>query len=136
MIFGIGTDIIEIERIRAADTRFGARFAERILGPREMERYQSRRDRSEGRGIRYLATRFAAKEAVSKALGLGMRQPMTWRAVEIVNDPSGRPVAFIGSAELRQFVERRRLRLHVSVSDEQSVAMAYAVAEAEEGAWR
>lgn len=136
MIFGVGTDIVEIERIRATDTRFGERFAERILGPREMERYRSRRERSEGRGIRYLATRFAAKEAVSKALGLGMRSPMTWRAVEIVNDPSGRPVAFIGSAELRQFVERRRLRLHVSVSDEQSVAMAYAIAEAEEGTWR
>ncbi|MBS1134700.1 MAG: holo-ACP synthase [Burkholderiaceae bacterium] len=136
MIFGVGTDIIEVDRIQAADARFGARFAERILGPREMERYKSRRERSEERGIRYLATRFAAKEAVSKALGLGMRQPMSWRAVEIVNDPSGRPVAFISSPELRHFAERRRLRVHVSVSDEKSVAMAYAVAEAEEGAWR
>ena len=136
MIFGVGTDIIEIERIRAADTRFGARFAERILGPREMERYKWRRERSEERGIRYLATRFAAKEAVSKALGLGMRMPMTWRAVEIVNDQSGRPIVLFSSSDLRLYCERRRLRLHVSVSDEQGAAIAYAIAEAEEGTWR
>ena len=58
-----------------------------------------------------------------------MRMPMTWRAVEIVNDPSGRPVAFVSSVELRQFTERRRLRLHVSVTDEREIAMAYAIAE-------
>jgi holo-[acyl-carrier protein] synthase len=136
MIFGIGTDLVDIERIRAVDARYGARFAERILGPRELERFRARRERSEDRGIRYLATRFAAKEAVSKALGLGIRQPMSWRAVEIVNDPSGRPLAFINSPELRQFCERRRLRLHVSVTDEEGAAMAYAIAETEEGPWR
>jgi holo-[acyl-carrier protein] synthase len=136
MIFGIGTDIIDIDRIRAADTRFGPRFAERVLGPREMERFRARRERSEDRGISFLATRFAAKEAVSKALGLGMRQPMGWRAVEVVNDAAGRPIVFVSSNELRLFCERRRLRLHVSVSDEQNVAMAYAIAEAEEGTWR
>jgi holo-[acyl-carrier protein] synthase len=131
MIFGIGTDIIEIERIRAADARFGTRFAQRILGPRELERYRARRERTEERGIRYLATRFAAKEAVSKALGLGMRQPMAWRAVEIVNDQTGRPVVSICSAELRKFAERNHLHLHVSVTDEREYAMAYAIADGE-----
>ena len=129
MIFGIGTDIVEIGRIRGVVSRFGDRFAHRILGMRELERYRYRRAHSEERGIKYLATRFAAKEAVSKALGLGMRMPMTWKAVEIVNDPSGRPVAFVSSVELRQFTERRRLRLHVSVTDEREIAMAYAIAE-------
>ena len=129
MIFGIGTDIVEIGRIRGVVARFGDRFAHRILGTRELERYRHRRAHSEERGIKYLATRFAAKEAVSKALGLGMRMPMTWKAVEIVNDPSGRPVAFVSSVELRQFTERRRLRLHVSVTDEREIAMAYAIAE-------
>lgn len=133
MIFGIGTDLIEIERVRAVDSRHGERFAERILGSRELERYRSRRARSEERGIKYLATRFAAKEAISKALGLGMRQPMTWRAVEIVNDAAGRPVPFISGVELRKFAERRRLRLHVSVTDERGYAMAYAIAEVEGG---
>ena len=134
MIFGIGTDIVEIERIRAADARFGDRFALRILGASEIERYRSRRARSNERGITFLATRFAAKEAISKALGLGMRQPMTWRAVEIVNDASGRPVPRISSDSLRRFAEERRLRLHVSVTDEKQFAMAYAIAEVEERA--
>lgn len=132
MIFGIGTDLIEIERIGAAYARFGERFAQRILGDREFERYRSRRERSEARGLAYLATRFAAKEAVSKALGLGMRTPMTWRAVEILNDASGRPIVHV-QGDLRRFVERNRLRLHVSVTDERSMAMAYAVAETEGG---
>ena len=131
MIFGIGTDMVEIERIRAADARFGDRFALRILCALEMERYRSRRARSNERGITFLATRFAAKEAISKALGLGMRQPMTWRAVEIVNDASGRPVPQISSEALRRFAEERRLRLHVSVTDEKQFAMAYAIAEVE-----
>lgn len=129
MIVGIGTDLIEIDRIRAADARHGERFAQRILGPREMERYRARRARAEARGISYLATRFAAKEAISKALGLGMRQPMSWRAVEIVNDPSGRPVPVIASADLQHYARQRRLRLHVSVTDERGYAMAYAIAE-------
>jgi len=129
MIFGIGTDLIEVARIRAADARHGERFAQRILGTREMARYRARRSRSEARGIAYLATRFAAKEAISKALGLGMHQPMSWRAVEIVNDPSGRPVPVIASDELRRYAEQRRLRLHVSVTDERDYAMAYAIAE-------
>jgi holo-[acyl-carrier protein] synthase len=131
MIFGIGTDIVELARIRAAEARWGERFAQRILGRRELERYLARRARSAERGVAFLATRFAAKEAISKALGLGMRAPMAWRAVEIVNDPSGRPVAFVSSAELRKYTERRRLRLHVSVTDERELAMAYAVAEIE-----
>jgi holo-[acyl-carrier protein] synthase len=134
MIFGIGTDMVEIARIRAADARFGDRFALRILGSLEIERYRLRRARSNERGITYLATRFAAKEAISKALGLGMRQPMTWRAVEIVNDASGRPVPQISSDSLRRFAEVRRLRLHVSVTDERQFAMAYAIAEVEERA--
>jgi holo-[acyl-carrier protein] synthase len=130
MIYGIGVDLIEIERIEAAYARFGERFARRILGTRELERYHARRSRSDTRGIAFLATRFAAKEAISKALGLGMRSPMTWRAVEIVNDPSGRPLAF-AQGELRAFMQRRRLRLHVSLTDERSMATADAIAEVE-----
>lgn len=128
MIFGIGTDLIEIERIAQAQARFGERFAQRILGPQELQRLAARAQRSPQRGLAYLATRFAAKEAISKALGLGMRLPMTWRAVEIVNAPSGRPVA-IAHGELGRFLTARGLRLHVSVTDERTVAMAYAVAE-------
>ena len=134
MIYGVGTDLIEISRVRAAYLRFGERFARRILGSRELERYHARRARSDERGITFLATRFAAKEAISKALGLGMRTPMSWRAVEIVNEPSGRPIVFISSPELRQYAQSRKLRLHVSLSDERQFAIAHAIAEAEEGA--
>jgi holo-[acyl-carrier protein] synthase len=132
MIYGIGVDLIEIERIEAAAARHGERFAQRILGPGEIARYRARAARSATRGIAFLATRFAAKEAVSKALGLGMRMPMTWRSVEILNDPSGRPVA-VAHGALREFIEAKRLRLHVSVTDERTMAIAYAVAETQEG---
>ena len=128
MIFGIGIDIIEIERIAATYARFGERFAHRILRAREFERFEERRARSAVRGLAFLSTRFAAKEAVSKALGLGMRSPMRWHAVEILNDPSGRPRASV-HADLRRFVERHRLRLHVSLTDERATAAAYAIAE-------
>lgn len=129
MIYGIGVDLVEIERIRAAVARFGERFAQRILGEREIERYRLRRQRSEARGIAFLATRFAAKEALSKALGLGMRTPMSWRAIEIVNDASGRPLAVVSSDPLRGYIERHRLALHVSLTDERGHAAAYAIAE-------
>ena len=70
MIFGLGTDIIRIDRIAAAVARHGDRFAQRILGPQEMEKYLRRKAKVETRGFRFLATRFAAKEAFSKAIGL------------------------------------------------------------------
>ena len=132
MIYGIGIDLIEIERIAAAVDRFGERFVQRILGPQEQLRHEARRARSARRGLAYLATRFAAKEAVSKAIGLGLRSPMSWRAVEILNAPSGKPEA-VAHGALAEFLRARRLRLSVSVTDEQTMAMAFAVAEVIDG---
>ena len=128
MIFGVGTDIVEIARIAAAVERFGDRFVDRILGPEERRRYDARRTRSAQRGLAFLATRFAAKEAVAKAIGLGLRAPMTWRAVEIVNAPTGKPEVLV-HGDLAEFVARKRLRLSVSISDEREIALAFAVAE-------
>jgi holo-[acyl-carrier protein] synthase len=128
VIYGIGTDLVEIGRIAAAVERFGERFVERILGPNERARYEERRARSVRRGLAFLATRFAAKEAVSKAIGLGLRSPMTWRAVEIVNAPSGQPQVVAHEA-LVAYLQARRLRLSVSVTDEETMAMAFVVAE-------
>jgi holo-[acyl-carrier protein] synthase len=128
VIYGVGIDLIEIERISAAVDRFGERFVQRILGPQEQIRHAARSARSARRGLAYLATRFAAKEAVSKAIGLGLRSPMTWRAVEILNAPSGKPEA-VANGALAEFLRARRLRLSVSVTDEQTMAMAFAVAE-------
>ena len=128
MIYGIGVDLVEIARIEAAYVRFGERFARRILSERELARYHARRARSDVRGIAYLATRFAAKEAIAKALGLGMRSPMTWRAVEVLNDASGRPVV-AAHGKLEELIRRLRLNVHVSLTDERSLATAYAIAE-------
>ena len=78
MIYGIGTDICDIRRLRATWERRGERFAERVLGPHELAVFHERLRRAPPRGISYLATRFSAKEAFSKAIGMGMRMPMTW----------------------------------------------------------
>ncbi|HEV3018866.1 MAG TPA: holo-ACP synthase [Burkholderiaceae bacterium] len=132
MIFGIGQDVIEIERVASALARHGERFSSRILGPRELAVYEARRRRWPQRGTVFLATRFAAKEAISKAVGLGMRQPMSWRSVEIVNEPGGRPCA-VANGRFAAYLAERRLRLHVSVADLANLAVAQAVAETVDG---
>ena len=128
MIYGIGTDLIQISRIEAALGRHGDRFAEKILGPEELEKYRRRKAKVEARGIRFLATRFAAKEAFSKALGLGMRMPMTWRAMQTLNAPSGRPVA-VTSGVLKEFMEKNGLSAQVSITDEAEYAVAFVIVE-------
>ena len=128
MIVGIGTDLCDIRRIEQVLARRGERFAQKVLGPTEFEAFRRRRAAVELRGLRYLATRFAAKEAFSKAIGLGMRWPMTWRACEIVNAPSGQPQIRL-SGELAQWFEARGWKAHVSVTDEGDLAAAYVVVE-------
>jgi len=130
MIYGIGTDICDIRRIEAVLTRRGQRFVERVLGPDEQRVFAARRGRAERRGISYLATRFSAKEAFSKAIGLGMRLPMTWRDCEILNAPSGKPELRL-HGELAIWMRERRLRAHVSVTDESSYAATFVVVEQE-----
>lgn len=122
-VVGLGTDLCEIERIAGVLERQGERFAEKVLGPDELKLFRARRARSESRGIAFLATRFAAKEAFSKALGTGMRMPMTWRACEILPDAAGRPTIQLHGA-LAEAVSARGLRALVSVSDERGMAMA------------
>lgn len=128
MIFGIGTDIIRIQRIEAALERNGERFAEKILGPQELEKYHRRKQQVAARGIRFLATRFAAKEAFSKAIGLGMRMPMTWRAMQTLNAPSGKPVVVVSGA-LKEFMENSQLSAQVSITDEAEYAVAFVIVE-------
>jgi holo-[acyl-carrier protein] synthase len=128
MIFGIGTDIIQISRVEAALARHGERFAEKILGPQELEKYRRRKAKVEARGIRFLATRFAAKEAFSKAIGLGMHMPMTWRAMQTLNAPSGKPIVVTGGA-LKEFMESQGLTAQVSITDEAEYAVAFVIVE-------
>ncbi|MEO6351557.1 MAG: holo-ACP synthase [Burkholderiaceae bacterium] len=128
MIFGIGTDIIRIQRIETALGRNGERFAEKILGPLELEKYHLRKQQVAARGIRFLATRFAAKEAFSKAIGLGMRMPMTWRAMQTVNAPNGKPIV-VTSGALKDFMDSNRLEAQVSITDETDYAVAFVIVE-------
>lgn len=128
-IAGIGTDIIYISRIRAAYERFGQRFAQRILGPQELQVFARRYARHDQRGLRYLATRFAAKEAFSKAIGLGMRMPMAWSRMQTLNAPSGKPEVVLAD-ELGQWYEERFGSAHISITDESDLVMAFVMVEA------
>ena len=126
MIVGIGTDILKIERLQAAYDRTQGRLAERILGPDEMLVFKARLARNHKRGIAFLATRFAAKEAFSKAIGLGMRMPMTWRSLQTLNEVSGKPVTSYSGA-LASFMTEKQWQAQVTVSDELDMAIAFVV---------
>lgn len=128
MIFGIGTDVCDVRRIRAAVQRNGERFALRVLSDGELKVWRQRGARWPERGLRYLATRFSAKEAFSKAVGLGMRMPMAWRLCEIANLPSGQPVIVLHGV-LKDWFEAQELQAHVTVTDETDYAASFVVVE-------
>ncbi|MRW93249.1 holo-ACP synthase [Duganella sp. FT80W] len=128
MIYGIGTDICKIPRIEEALARHGDRFAKKILGPQEFEKYLARKAKNPVRGIRFVATRFAAKEAFAKAIGLGIRMPMTWPAAQMLNHPSGKPM-IVCSGVLQEFMEKNKLSVQVTVSDEAEYAVAFVIVE-------
>jgi holo-[acyl-carrier-protein] synthase len=128
MIYGIGTDVCDVRRIRASLERHGERFALKILSDAEFATWQQRSTRWPERGVRYLATRFSAKEAFSKAVGMGMRMPMTWRHCEIAKAASGQPHIVL-HGELKSWFEARHLSAHVSVTDETDYAASFVVVE-------
>jgi holo-[acyl-carrier protein] synthase len=128
MIFGIGTDICDVRRMRASLERHGERFARKILSDGELATWQARSARWPDRGLKYLATRFSAKEAFSKAIGLGLRVPMRWSDCEIINAASGKPEIVLHGA-LKTWFEERQLTAHVSVTDETDYAASFVVVE-------
>lgn len=131
MIYGIGTDIVRIDRIQTLIARWGDRFPRRVLGPEELREFERRRARGthgEAYAARYLAKRFAAKEAFSKALGLGLRGPMTLLSLQILNDRRGKPYPVARKA-LAGYLAERALVAQVSVSDEIDSALAFVILE-------
>ena len=128
MIHGIGTDLCDVRRIAEAVGRHGDRFAEKVLGPSELATWRARTARSPQRGLRYLATRFSAKEAFSKAVGLGMRMPMAWRRCEVLNLPSGQPTLVL-HGDLKAWFEAKGLKAHVTLTDEGDHAASFVVVE-------
>lgn len=124
MIYGVGNDVVEIGRIEKALERFGDRFARRILCESELRRFSGHR-----KPAAYLAKRFAAKEAFTKALGTGIKAPANWHGVWVANLPSGKPQLEF-SKELQRLLSARNIsRAHVSLSDERGVAMATVILE-------
>jgi holo-[acyl-carrier protein] synthase len=124
MIFGVGTDVVEIERIKAALERHGERFALRILCPPELERFKRHR-----LPANYLAKRFAAKEAFTKALGTGIKSPANWHGVWVRNLASGKPVLEYSDA-LQKMLDKEGIKsAHLSLSDERGVAFATVILE-------
>lgn len=128
MIYGIGTDICDVRRIQASLARHGDRFAQKILSEAELATWRARSQRWPERGVRYLATRFSAKEAFSKAIGLGMRMPMTWRLCEVGKLPSGQPTIVLHGG-LKTWFEAKSLSAHISVTDETDYAASFCVVE-------
>ncbi len=124
MIFGIGIDLVDSERIARLRAAYGDRFAGRVLAAEEWPFYAE-----SARPVWFLANRFAAKEALSKALGTGLRYPVTLHSISVVSDAIGRPeLRFHGA--LPDFMRERAVgRAHLSLSHERGLACAVVVLE-------
>ncbi|HQN65727.1 MAG TPA: holo-ACP synthase [Methylophilus sp.] len=124
MIFGVGTDIVEVARIEAALTEFGEAFARRILAENELVAYEASQIKP-----RFLAKRFAAKEAFSKALGTGIRGVVTFQSIQVTHDAMGKPLLAFNQ-EIETLLAEKQIRTaHVSISDEKNLAVAFVVLE-------
>lgn len=124
MIFGIGTDIVRVGRIRDDLSRFGDRFAERILTASELLEFHQNVNKAN-----FLARRFAAKEAAVKAMGTGFSNGVQLHDIEVTHDAQGKPMlAFHGRA--REFMQERSVAVaHISLADEQDHAVAFVTLE-------
>jgi holo-[acyl-carrier protein] synthase len=124
MILGLGIDIIEVERIRASHQKFGERFTNRVLRPDEIAYCLQHRDPAP-----FLAARFAAKEAVSKAFGTGIGAALGWQDIEVRRRDSGEPYVVLHDKGRELFAARKAKRLLISLSHTQNYATAVAVLE-------
>lgn len=122
MIKGIGTDLVLLSRIEAVLERQGERFAQRILTPAELARF-----RGHAQPARYLAKRYAAKEAILKALGTGLARGMSWQHMQIDNDQHGAPVVVLSGVALQRLEQGGGGRMLLSLSDEREQALAFAL---------
>lgn len=124
MIFGIGTDIVEVSRIEASVAQFGDDFAKRILAESEFASYQQSHIKP-----RFLAKRFAAKEAFSKALGTGLRAPATFQNIAVSHDDLGKPILVLAKELQALLIAKNITQTHISISDEKNLAAAFVILE-------
>ena len=123
MIHGIGTDIVAVKRLQGMWERHGERVLEKLLAPQELAEFAEAAVKA-----RFLAKRFAAKEAFCKALGTGVRPPAVLPAIAVAHDKLGKPIlAFRG--QLAEMIENQGLSVHLSLSDEAEYAIAYVIVE-------
>ena len=124
MIFGIGTDIVDINRIKSMDS--SSAFANKILSENEIKAFS---DLEEGKQAIYLSKQFAGKEAISKAIGTGISGDIKFKEIEILRDERGRPI-FNPVENLKEiFANLGITKTHVSLSDEKDYAIAFAILE-------
>ncbi len=124
MIFGIGTDLCDVGRIERALERWGERFAHKVLVESELERLRQHRVPAN-----YLAKRFAAKEAFSKAMGTGIRFPVNWHNVTVANLPSGKPYLKFSDPLASLVRSRGIVNVHLSLTDGRAMASAVVILE-------
>lgn len=124
MIYGIGIDLVETQRLRDSLAAHGERFANRILAAAEWDGFRATRD-----GALYLAKSFAAKEALGKAVGTGIRSPVNLRDMWVTRDPLGKPSLHFGPALAAWLAERRIVHCHLSLTDERTHVAAVVVLE-------
>lgn len=128
MIVGIGCDVVEQKRVTEALEKYGKRFVERLLTESEIKIYEKRLSLSKERGLSFLASRWAVKEAISKALGTGISGDVTFHAMTIMHTQNGAPMA-VFSASLKERLQSQGIFVHITITDEKTVAAAFAVAE-------
>ena len=124
MILGTGIDIIEVSRIAASYEKFGERFINRILRPAEIAYALSHK-----RPAPFLAARFAAKEAISKAFGTGIGSRLTWQDMEVARKESGEPYVILHDGGLRLLKERGGRIVHLTLSHTENYAVAMSILE-------
>jgi len=124
MIYGVGVDIIEINRIKKSLTRFANQFEEKIFTINEINYCRSKAEPSV-----HFAGRFAVKEAVMKSLGKGMGQNIDWKDIEVENIESGQPVLQIYGKCKTLFDQLKLKKIHISISHDKSHAVGQAIAE-------
>lgn len=121
MIVGVGTDLVHISRVEKTLSKMSARFAKRILTPNELVAFHA-----SDKPASYLAKRFAAKEAASKSLGTGIGK-ISWQDMEVVNNASGAPAMVLSGVALQRMKELGGHSIHLSLSDEKDLALAFVI---------
>jgi len=124
MIHGIGTDLVSVKRIEEALFRYGDRFLHRILSEAEVAEYAQ-----SSQPARFLAKRFAAKEAFSKAWGTGIGEAVGWHDVSVAHDARGKPLIAPSAALAEKFMKEQIVAAHISLSDENDHALAFVILE-------